>query len=110
MDLRFQTVELQALCNRRGAMAARWGADVAAVVGQRLQELEAADTLGDLDLFPHIRLVPVDAGRAVAVDDESGNRILLAVEPPGHSSDGTVLWRESRTAVIVEVVIADSRQ
>ena len=110
MDLRFQTVELQALCNRRGAMAARWGPDVAAAVGQRLQELEAVDTLGDLDLFPHLRLVPVEAGRAVAVDDADGNRILLSVEPPGHRSDGTVLWRQSRAAVIVEVVVADSHQ
>ena len=110
MNLVFQTVELQALCNRRGVMAARWGEEVAAVVAQRLQELEAADTLGDLDLFPHLRLVPSEDGRAVAVDDGDGNRILLSVEPPRHSPDGIVLWKESRAAVIVEVVVADSHQ
>ena len=110
MELRFQTVELQALCNRRGAMAARWGPEVAAVVGQRLQELEAADTLGDLDLFPHLHLIPVEGGRNVAVDDGDGNRILLTVEPAGHSSDGTMPWKESRAALIVEVVVADSHQ
>lgn len=110
MDLRFLSHDLQRLCNRHRAMTARWGAERAAQVAQRLQELDAVDQLGDLELLPYIRVVPGEGANELLVDDGNGIRIRLVVEPERNPEGEDPTWRLCSAAAIVEVVIEGTDQ
>ena len=51
MDVSFGSESLAALCNSERRMAARWGQEVAEVLGRRLLDL-AASTAGSLERIP----------------------------------------------------------
>ena len=108
MNLRFANSALQRVCNRRAEMLQRWGADQAAIVAERLHELDAIERLGDLALLPYLRLVADDHDQVV-VEDHSGIRIRLALEEQRHSSGGRVSWKHATSVVIVEVTLTNQR-
>lgn len=53
MELSFSTTELREICEKRGAAIAALGTAVALELDQRLADIEASDTVADLEaLFP----------------------------------------------------------
>ncbi|MGH2724366.1 MAG: hypothetical protein ACRDI0_08905 [Actinomycetota bacterium] len=104
MDLLFATPELQRLCTEQVAMIDRWGTGGAAVVGQRLQEVEAADRLADLRLLPHLRVVADDDADEVIVEGRDGVRLRLAPRQANPNRRRAARWHEAQTAVVLDVV------
>jgi hypothetical protein len=85
-------------------MNQRWGNAGAALVAQRLQELDAVERLGDLELLPYLRLVPVRSG-VVTVRDRNGVQIRLRPEVHKRSGSAPMRWRDSTKVVILDVVL-----
>lgn len=109
VNLRFRSRELRRLCNQRTALTKRWGAERAAALTQRLQELDAVERLGDMELLPYIRVRSDDAKGEVIVHASDGVRIRLAIASRRHDSDGEAPWKDSTEAVIVDVEVADKK-
>src|SRR5207247_670775 len=76
----------------------------AAVVGQRLQEVDAAGDLGDLRLLPHLRVVADDDEDEVIVEGRDGIRLRLAPQQGNPNRRGAVPWHEAQTVVVLDVV------
>jgi hypothetical protein len=104
VHLLFATPQLQRLCNEQVAMIDRWGPGGAALVGQSLQEVDAADRLGDLRLLPHWRVVAEDDPDEVVVEGRDGVRLRLAPQEGNPDRQRTVPWHEAQTAVVLDVL------
>jgi hypothetical protein len=103
VELLFATPELQRLCNEQVAMIERWGPGGAAVVGQSLQEVDAADHLGDLQLLPHLRVLAGGDPDEVIVEGRGGIRLRLAPQEGNPDRQRIVPWHEAQKAVVLDV-------
>lgn len=111
MDVRFAAQDLQQTCNRRAAMVRRWGPKRAAIVAERLHELEAVESLADLLLLPHLRL-SADAlrGRA-SLEGADGVRMGLRWDAEQvESTDEHALWSGITAVVVQGIVIGGSEE
>lgn len=106
MDLRFTSRDLQQACSRQRVMIGRWGRAHAGVIAQRLQELDAAERLSDLELLPYLRLVWTRDHRIVTVVDGDGVRIRLRPELDRRSQGSSEAWRDSTAVAVLDVVVA----
>ncbi|HEX8099931.1 MAG TPA: hypothetical protein VF660_06990 [Actinomycetota bacterium] len=107
MDLRFGSVDLQQACNREAALVARWGRQRATSIAQRLQELDAVERLGDMELLSYVRVRSAGKANHVIVEDNDGVRIGLALDLEGGSSNSEIEWEACRAATIVTVVVEE---
>ena len=105
MNILFVSRDLQRLCNQQTAMTDRWGATGAAAVGQRLQELDAADRLGDLRLLPHIRLLVDGDGEEVIVGARDDFQIRLAPQCGNPGAHSGAPWHEARAVVVLDIMV-----
>src|SRR5438270_11410062 len=92
MDVQFEDADLYRTCNRRLAMARRWGDDAATAIGQHLQELEAVETLADMAQLPHIQVTHQGVDGEAAVEATSGVRIGLRWDSGHESGDPEDAW------------------
>ncbi len=98
MRLGFCDAYLARLCNREAELIA-WVGDEAAALQQLLNELDSADTLGQVEKLPHVLLVPAPAGRvATRGADEAG--ILLKPETARTKS-----FRDAKAGLVIAVAV-----
>jgi hypothetical protein len=85
-------------------MVRRWGPRLAAIIAQQLHELEAVESLADLQVLPHLRLsADTSYGRA-RVEGPGGVRVDVRWDAgQEESADSSVLWSKI-TAVIVHSI------
>jgi hypothetical protein len=107
MDIRFGTRDLLLLCNSRARMVKRWGAAGADLVGQRLQELEAAETLADVALFAHLRVTTAGSPE-VWIDSAEPVRLLVAW--PEAEFEDQITWEEVTEVVVVDIVMEERKE
>jgi hypothetical protein len=107
MDLEFTSADLRHVCSRRRAMIERWGPAHTDLIAQRLQELDAVERLGDLELLPYLRLAPGRGGRVVTVHGTDGVRIRVRPEVRQQSSPASKAWRQSTVVVVLDVDLTD---
>ena len=101
MEIRFERHDHRHLCNSRAALAGRWGAGRAALLEQRLQELDAVDCLADLDTLPHVEVR--DDGTRLHVGVDGGLDLLLRAED-GRNPSGDLAWTEVTVVTLVDIV------
>ncbi len=92
-------------------MVRRWGPKRAAIVAQRLHELEAVESLADLLLLPHLHL-STDASRGRAwLEGADGVRMGLRWDAgQGESTDERALWSGITAVVVQGIVIGGSEE
>jgi hypothetical protein len=102
LELTFTNEQLARLLSRRDELAA-WAGDDAAALEQLLAELDSVDRLGEVEEFPHVRLLPVPAGRVGAHGaDEAG--VLLRPKPTKSKA-----YRDAESATVIAVAVADEQ-
>jgi hypothetical protein len=95
VEIEFIGRDLHELCNAKAALVRRWGPERAALVAQRLAELQALDRLADLAHLPHI---PVSDGEE-GTEIDTGADVVLVVAA---ASDGQSAEREKLTVLAIE--------
>lgn len=85
-------------------MVERWGAARADVVGQRLQELEAVETLAELALFPHLRITAVSSLEVWVIGAEP---VRLLLDCSGVGGVKEIVWEEIAEVTVIDVVMDD---
>ena len=103
VDLRFERRDVWELCNSSAAMMRRWGSDEAALLKQRLHEIDAAYSLADLAALPYIRIKNHSDG-CLAVSACAGVRLLLRPGPVAECSGAEADWDSVREVTLVDVV------
>lgn len=103
VEVRFRSRDLQRLCNRRAALDSKWGKRRAAALAQSLQELEAVERLGDLEVLPHVRVQRSETNEEVVVESNTGVRMRLAID--SSRQDTAEAWKACQSAVIVEIEV-----
>lgn len=110
MVVYFHTSKLQKVCGTEREAARAFGAQTARKLMQRLQELDAADTLADIGRVPPPRCHELKGDRAgqLSVDLRHPYRLLFipANETVPRLADGGLDW--SRVTEIEIVDIADT--
>ena len=108
MEVTFSTKKLATLCCSAKEMKAKWGQRMAEKLQQRLLELVAADSLGDVPRVPPPRCHELtgDLKGKLAVDLVHPYRLVFS---PGHDprpvkEDGGLDWAQV-TEIVVESVI-----
>jgi hypothetical protein len=109
LDLSFDSLALERLCNRRAAMAERLGDVGARVLAQCLQELDAADTLATAATLPHLAITHHELDGHALVADPAGNQIVLRLGGVGASTDGDEPWEDATAATITQIINANLR-
>jgi hypothetical protein len=105
VELLFADRPLAALCASRARLDETYGAAVARVIGVRLHEIEAALTLGELRLLPHLG-VHAHATRpgVVRVEAVRPVHILLRSSPNGREIATTAIdWDTPAPVLILEI-------
>src|SRR5579871_4474457 len=100
VDLRFERRDLLELCNNAAAMRRRWGSDDAAVIKQRLYEIDAVLSLADLATLPYVD-IKIDRDDHVTVSACAGVRFVL--RPLTRNSSGD-RWEAVRELTLVDIV------
>lgn len=111
MELLFADRSLEDLCASRARLSERYGAPVARAICVRLHEIEAAFTLGELRLLPHLH-VRAPAGRPGVVHVDVVRPLYLAVRPAGplaKTPTPTIDWNTPRPVVVLEITDAPDR-
>ena len=104
----FRSERLQRDCNNEKAGIKRWGAENARKLRQRLQEMEAAENLAQLQALPGARCHQLigDRDEQFAVDLKHPKRLVFEVadSPVPRRTDGGVDLAHVTSVVILEVV------
>jgi proteic killer suppression protein len=89
-------------------MKREWGDQSARKVAQRLQELEAAESLADVRLLPAARCHELAGDRKgqLAVEVHSGLRLVFEPDhnPTPRHPDGGLDWERVDAVTVIEVV------
>jgi hypothetical protein len=100
LELTFTNEQLARLCCRQADLAA-WAGDDAPALEQLLAELDSVDKLGEVEEFPHVRLLGAPAGRVgVEGADEAG--VLLKPELTRSRA-----YRDAEAATVLAVAAGD---
>ena len=104
MEIFFETEKLAALCNNRLALARMYGEACAKRLGQRLQELEAVESLGDM-VFGRPHELKGDRAGQVSVDLVHPLRLIFrpTAQPPPVKTDGGLDRLKVKSVTIIEV-------
>jgi hypothetical protein len=98
VDIHFSCPDLRALCNNKAALARRWGIRRGSLVAQRLAELQAIDSLEDLQHLRHINVTTGVRGTRISASDDLA--ILVAA---GTSEGGEVVLQRLTVLAIEEL-------
>lgn len=107
MRIEFRSRLLQQDCNSAKKSARRWGPENAQRLGQRLQEMEAADNLAQLYALPGARCHQLggDRDEQFAVDLKHPMRLIFEVadDPVPRKIDGGIDLAKVTSVEVVEV-------
>jgi hypothetical protein len=105
VELLFVDRTLAAVCASRAQLAASYGDAVARVIGVRLHEIEAAMTLGELRLLPHMAIRVHETRSDVArVDVVRPVNILLRLLPRDEETITTAIdWDTPAPVMVLEI-------
>ncbi len=108
MEIRFASSRMAKLCNSEKEMRGKLGPRCAERLQQRLEELRAAATLGEMRLLPGARCHELTQDRKgqLAVDLVHPRRLVFepAHDPVPTKADGGLDWSKVTEIVILEVV------
>jgi toxin HigB-1 len=104
MEIAFETERLARLCNNRSALNRAYGEACAKRLGQRLQELEAVESLADM-VFGRPHELKGDRAGQVSVDLVQALRLIFrpTVQPPPTKTDGGLDRSKVKSVTIIEV-------
>ena len=109
MKILYRSRKIQKTCTQKAVMVREYGPQVAEVLGRRLAELEAADTLADMAHFPAVRFHELSGKRKgqFAVDLRHPLRLVFgpASQPVPRRADGGM--DTHRVTEILELEIVD---
>ena len=107
MEIYFRTKRLAALGTEHKTAVKKLGAPNARRLAQRLQELEAAETLDELRNLPGPRCHELTGDRKgqLSVDLDHPFRLIFkpAEEPPPRKVDGGLDWRRVTSVIVVGI-------
>lgn len=107
MDIVFRTKKLQKICNNRKLLIKEFGKEQAEKVGQRLDELRAADCLQDISYLPPPRYHELTGNRKgqFSVDLKQPYRLIFepAESPVSLRGDGGIDLEHVHSIKILEV-------
>lgn len=107
MDILFKTEKLREECNNQRLMERRYGPRGAKLLRQRLDELDAAETLADIAKLPGPRCHELKGDRQdqLAVSLEGGKRLIFEVanDPIPRKDDGGLDWAQVTAILILGV-------
>jgi plasmid maintenance system killer protein len=108
MEISFNSRKLEKLCNSQKVMRAQLGDRCAKVLQQRLAEINAADTLEDLEKVPGARCHELKGNRKgqLAVDLVHPKRLVFVPDhdPVPNRPDGGLDWAQVTRVLVTEVV------
>jgi proteic killer suppression protein len=108
MNLYFRSRKLEKTCNNEKQMKGDLGPAIAKKLRQRLQELEAADSLADISHLPPPRCHELQGDRAgeLSVDLVHSYRLIFipADDTVPVKDDGGLDWSKVTEVAIVEIV------
>jgi proteic killer suppression protein len=104
LDIFFETEKLAKVCNSRASLDRAYGAVCAKRVAQRLQELEAVESLEEV-LFGRPHELKADRAGQVSVDLVHPLRLIFrpAVQPPPLRTDGGLDRKKVTSITIIEI-------
>jgi hypothetical protein len=104
MEIAFDNEKLATLCNSQAALNRAYGAVWAKRIGQRLQELEAVESLADM-VFGRPHELKGDRAGQVSVDLIHPLRLIFrpTAQPPPLKTDGGLDRAEVKSVTIIEV-------
>ena len=108
MEISFRTRKLQKMCNSKKDMQKDLGTRNAEQLAQRLAELTAANTLGDMRSIPAARCHELKQDRKgqLAVDLAYPHRLVFVPDhdPVPTKDDGGLDWTRSRRFSVIEIL------
>jgi plasmid maintenance system killer protein len=104
MEIAFETERLARLCNSGPALDRMYGSACAKRLRQRLQELEAVESLADM-VFGRPHELKGDRAGEVSVDLTHPLRLILrpTAQPPPTKTDGGLDRAKVKSVTIIEV-------
>jgi len=106
MKIKFSSDKFGKICNRQGLLIRKYGPERAKRIRQRLDDLEAAGTLGDFRFLPgRCHELTGDLEGLLSLDLDGPYRLYFrpAHDPPPSKADGGLDW-SNVTEVIIEKV------
>lgn len=107
MDVYFTSEDLREACATERACKRRWGDQQAKVIGRRLAQLRAADSLDDMRAFAAAHAHELQGERAgqLAVNAQGALRIIFepAHDPAPCKPDGGLDWRRITAIRILDI-------
>lgn len=107
MDLFFTSPALHEACSQQQVMNRRWGDREGSTIAQLLQDLDAAEQLGDLESLPHLRLASTKGGAVLIEHGRAGIAIRIRPQSTGGGSGPADSWQDSTEALVLDVVVAE---
>ena len=106
MDILFASEGLRKACNVRERGVRKWGQRRAVIVGRRLDELHAAETLEDVRHLGGCHELKGNRRGQIAVRLDGGFRLIFAPDPfPGPvKPDGGLDWKRVTAIKILGVI------
>lgn len=108
MEISFADNKLAKICNSEKQMLRKFGKPIAERIGQRLNELKAAETLADMRNLPGARCHELKGDRAgcFAVDLVHPHRLVFFPDhdPRPELPDGGLDWDKVSKIMIKEIV------
>lgn len=100
--------DLMLACTGTSVGRRRWGADCVKIIGRRLDELEAAETLEDMRNLRGARCHELigDRSRTLSVDVKGPFRLIFrpAEDPIPRKPDGGLNWAKVKSIIVLEAV------
>lgn len=106
MDIFFGTKRLREDCNDARRLVRRYGAEEAAVISRRLDDLSAAQSLEDLrNLSGRLHELTGDRAGQLTLDLRGPYRLILvpAHDPPPRKEDGGLDWAQVTAVEIIGI-------
>lgn len=107
MDVSFSIGKVAKICNSAKKLRGEYGPRMAALIQQRLAELQAADTLADMRSLPGARCHELKGNLAghLAVDLVHPHRMVFVPDhdPVPSKDDGGMNWDEITAVVVIGI-------
>ncbi len=106
MNVEFASAQLRNLCSTGRELAKRFGSDGGRTVMRRLQQLEAAPTLGAMrDLPGHCHELTAERAGQLAVRAAGGHRLVFRPRDPAPlTPDGSLDWDQVAAVIVLDIV------
>ena len=107
MEVLFENEKLQRQLSNQRDLRRKWGDEGAKRITLRLQQLAAAETLGDMRQLPgRCHELSGDRAGELAVDVHGGHRLIFkpSENPPPTKQDGGLDWGRVEGVTVTEIV------